>query len=500
MYNFRFCFRALDFFAVCYGLLRRLRESLYRIICPSLLVNPCLPAGRLADICRKNPNARSSKNLKLFNITIMKTVKFFTLGCKVNQYDTQVIREQFVNSGFKELNNGSPADICIINTCTVTHRADSDSLNIIRRVIRENPKAKVIVTGCLTELDAPRIKRIDGVSLIIKNKDKEKLLKRLSRIFYLNGQNGQTGITNKGISCFWAHTRAFLKIQDGCNNFCSYCKVPLVRGFSRSRTIGEIILEAINLVKNGFREIVLCGICLGVYGRDLNPKQDIVDVIQELENISGLLRIRLSSIEAKDVSDRLIKKLASSQKLCRHLHIPLQSGDDNILKKMDRIYSSQAHLDLVQRIKKQIPEIAITTDVMVGFPTETDDNFQNTVSLIKKILPLKVHIFSYSPRKGTRAYREFQQELDPKIIKERFLYLQKISNASSLNYKKRFINQTLPVLMEEKTRSGFWHGYTDNYLRVLFKSNLELKNKLILVKLKKIINDAIIAEQDQYWR
>jgi threonylcarbamoyladenosine tRNA methylthiotransferase MtaB len=421
----------------------------------------------------------------------MKTVKFLTLGCKVNQYDTQVIREQFLNSGFKELDNGSPADICIINTCTVTHRADSDSLNIIRRAIRKNPKAKIIVTGCLAEMDSDKIKAIKEVNLVVKNRDKQNIL-RLSGAF-----NKTADKRKQGISYFSAHARAFLKIQDGCNNFCSYCKVPLVRGFSRSRTIEQIVPEAINLVKNGFREIVLCGICLGAYGRDLNPKQDIVDLIQELENIPGLLRVRLSSIEANDVGDRLIKKLATSEKLCRHLHIPLQSGDDSILKKMNRTYSGRDYLELVQRIKKHIPEISITTDVMVGFPPETRDNFQNTVSLIKKILPSKVHIFSYSPRESTRAYTEFQQELDPKIIKERFQYLQKVSLASSLNYKKRFLNRTLPVLVEDKSKSGSWQGYTDTYLRVLFKSNLELKNKLIPVKLKKIINDSIIAEQDQ---
>jgi threonylcarbamoyladenosine tRNA methylthiotransferase MtaB len=420
----------------------------------------------------------------------MKTIKFYTLGCKVNQYDTQLIREQFINSGFKELNNGLPADICIINTCTVTHRADSDSLNIIRRAIRQNPDSKIIVTGCLTEMDADKIKAIKGVSLVVKNSDKENIIRHIRQV------NKSVKNVKKTISYFEGRSRAFIKIQDGCSNFCSYCKVPLVRGYSRSRPIEEIIQEATNLAKNGFKEIVLCGICLGAYGGGLKPKADIVDVIERLENITGLLRIRLSSIEVKDVTDRLIAKLASSKKLCRHLHIPLQSGDDSILKKMNRAYSGKDYLDLIGRIKSSIPKIAITTDVMVGFPEESEDNFQNTVRLIKKILPLKVHIFAYSRREGTQACAKFKQGLEPKIIKERSIYLKKVAESCSLDYKKRFISRIMPVLIEDKSESGLWQGYTDNYIRVSFKSDLKIQNALIQVKLKKIIKDYVFVQQN----
>ncbi|MDD5154890.1 MAG: tRNA (N(6)-L-threonylcarbamoyladenosine(37)-C(2))-methylthiotransferase MtaB [Candidatus Omnitrophica bacterium] len=423
----------------------------------------------------------------------MKTVKFYTLGCKVNQYDTQVIREQFINYGFRELDNGLAADICVINTCTVTHRADSDSLNIIRKAIKNNPKAKIIVTGCLTELDAGRIKEIGGVSLIVKNKDRGDLFKQLKGRFRLKRHKEGASAASKGISGFSGRTRAFLKIQDGCNNFCSYCKVPLVRGHSRSRLLEYIVAEARGLVKNGFQEIVLCGICLGAYGRDLNPKADIVDVIEQLENIEGLLRIRLSSIELNDVTDKLIAKLSSSQKLCRHLHIPLQSGDDTVLKKMNRPYTAKDYLEIIRRIKRRIPEIAISTDVIVGFPEEKEAHFKNTAQLIKKISPLKVHVFPYSSREGTAAFRRFRGELDPRLVKDRFERLQKVSQDSSFNYKRRFVGRNMPVLVEGKTREGFWQGYTGNYIRVLFKSGLKLKNKIVAVKLKTIIQDYVSA-------
>lgn len=416
----------------------------------------------------------------------MKTVKFYTLGCKVNQYDTQLIREQFAAAGFKELNNGSPAEVCVINTCTVTHRADADSFNIIRRMSRENPAAKIIVTGCLAERDADKIKAVKARALVLKNIDKENIIRHIGQA---------TDSVKNTISYFAGHSRAFIKIQDGCDNFCSYCKVPLVRGHSRSRDIEEIAREASNLAANGFREIVLCGICLGSYGREIKPKKDIVEVIERLENIPGILRIRLSSIEARDITQRLIAKLSSSKILCRHLHIPLQSGDDSILKKMNRQYSGRDYLNLIRRIRKRVPQIAITTDVMTGFPGESQENFQNTVRLVKRILALKVHIFSYSARPGTAAYLKFRQGLDPKIIKQRRDALKRAAQDSSAGYKKFFLKQVMLVLAEDKTESGLWQGYTGNYIRVLFRSGRRIQNTLVRVRLKKIVKDDVLAEE-----
>jgi threonylcarbamoyladenosine tRNA methylthiotransferase MtaB len=424
----------------------------------------------------------------------MKTVKFFTLGCKVNQYETQVIREKFIHAGFQELEDSQTADIYIINTCTVTQTADQKSCHFIHYAHRENPSAKIIVTGCYAELDSNKIVNISGVTHIVKNKEKYKILELLNE----PNENNEIGITN-----FSGHTRAFLKIQDGCNNHCSYCKVPKVRGASRSRPLDDIVQEAEGLVSNGFKEIVLCGICLGSYGRDLAGSPDLVDVIENLENIEGLLRIRLSSIEAGDISDRLIQKMAQSlpgrqagKKLCPHLHIPMQSGDDEILKKMNRKYTKNDYLGLINRIKRSIPDIAITTDVMVGFPGESGINFKNTVDLIQEIQPLKVHIFPYSKRKGTLAAINFKEELDYKIIKERLNYLKNIAAECALTFKKQFLNKVMDVLIETrlKDKSEFWDGHTDNYIKVMVKSGISLKNQLIKVRLAEILEDAVLAD------
>jgi len=445
----------------------------------------------------------------------MPTVKFFTLGCKVNQYDTQVIREQFQAVGYQEIDNGSPADICVINTCTVTKRADMDSLNIIRKAIRHNPKGKVIVTGCLTELDSDKIKEIKGVNLIIKNNNKHKILEHLFLKFpSLNPQtqepaNPQTrkcanSLTRQRanpqintISYFKGHTRAFLKIQDGCDNFCSYCKVPLVRGLPFSKPLPEILYEADKIIKSGVKEIVLSGICLGKYGKDLSPKISLVEVIRKIEKIEGLFRIRLSSIEALDVNDELIGEMALSKKICRHLHIPLQSGDNSILREMNRDYSADYFLDLICKLRNRIPDIAITTDVIVGFPGETDEGFMNTIRLIQAITPLKVHIFAYSPRPQTPAFKKYGYLRDEMAIKERLAYIKKIANECAADSKRRFLNKEMEVLVEgrNKDKPDFWEGYTDNYIKVLFKGNLGLKNQFVNVKLTNAIQGYVIGKQ-----
>jgi len=401
----------------------------------------------------------------------MKSIKFFTLGCKANQYDTQSIRERFVNKGFKEDQSNKP-DFFLINTCTVTSGADQKSRNIIRRCIQANPEAKIIVTGCLVENDSQALLDIKGIDLVIK------------KSFF-----------PEGISKFSRHTRAFLKIQDGCSNFCSYCKVALVRGRERSKKLKIIIDEAKKLVACGYQEIVLTGICLGVYGRDLSTKRDLVDVVKALEKIKGLLRIRLSSIEAGDVSLKLVNHLKNSKKLCRHLHIPIQSGDDQILKKMNRKYTSKEYQDLISKIKRNVAGVSITTDCLVGFPTETDSNFKNTVNLVKKIMPLKVHIFPYSARPGTKA-ASFSGPVDPKIIKDRCQRLESIAKVCQRKFMQKFIGNKISVLLEGNCKEdlNFLEGLTDNYLKVRVPYIPGLKNKIVQVKLKRIIKDSFIGE------
>ena len=403
----------------------------------------------------------------------MQTIKFITLGCKVNQYDTQSIRESFLRQGYQEKCNSGPADLYLINTCTVTANADKKSRYAIHHSIKENPKAKVIITGCLVQKDHLVLTKIKGVTCVI------------SKSFF-----------REGISNFSEHTRAFLKIQDGCNNHCSYCKVPFVRGASRSRALVTVVKEARELVKNGFKEIVLTGICLGSYGKDLGKKLDLVDVIKALEGVEGLLRIRLSSIEAGDVSLRLINQMSNSKRLCRHLHIPMQSGDNEILKKMNRSYTREYYIDLVSKLKNLIPQIAITTDVLVGFPGESQSNFENTIRLIQTVQPLKTHIFPFSDRKIS-TYNA--SEPPQKMLNARLELVRLTAHESSQKYMKNFLNKKATVLIEGQVKlpGRVWEGYSDNYIKVHIHAPKMMRNSLVLVKFSKICAEYMLADLHQ---
>jgi len=359
-----------------------------------------------------------------------------------------------------------------VNTCTVTSGADQKSRNIIRRCVNANPKAEVIVTGCLAEKDWKSLGNINGIGLIVK------------KSFF-----------PEGITRFNEHTRAFLKIQDGCSNFCTYCKVALVRGGQRSKNLKQVLKEAKGLVACGYKEAVLTGICLGAYGRDLLPKKDLADVILCLEKIDGLSRIRLSSIEAGDVSVKLIKRLCNSKKLCRHLHIPIQSGDDHILKRMNRKYTAEKYQELITGIKRDIPGVSITTDCLVGFPGETEENFENTVDLVKMIMPLKAHIFPYSSRQGTKA-ADFSGSVDPGLISARCNRLASVAKECQNIFMQDFIGKKALVLIEGvvKDNPNFLEGLTDNYLKVRLPFKPSLKNKIVKVQLKRIVGSNFAGE------
>jgi len=432
----------------------------------------------------------SSTSLRI-NGERSRTIKFYTVGCKVNQYETQLIREKFLNSGFNEIENNLPSDFYIINTCTVTQRADSDSFSFIRHAKKENPQGKIIVTGCLTELDEDKIKNISEEILIFKNKDKSKIFSLITSNISAEGESafGRKHQTSnfEGISHLEAHSRAFVKVQDGCDYHCSYCKVRIARGRSISRDIEDIKKEIETLVNNGYKEIVLCGICLGLYGRDLNPKKNLSELISDLEKIPGEFRIRLSSIEAQDIDGDLIEKLKNSEKLCKHLHIPIQSGDDEILEKMNRNFKSSEYRNLIQKLKEEIPDMGITTDIMVGFPGESEENFHNTLNLIKEIKPLRIHIFPFSKREKTPAFY-FKPEISHSVIKKRTEILRSLAKELSFEFRKKFLNREVRVLVEETPDkdTGFLKGYTDNYMKILLPTKKELINQLISVKIFKV--------------
>lgn len=393
-----------------------------------------------------------------------------TLGCKVNQYEAEVIRENFLRLGYREARDLKSADVCIVNTCTVTDVSDLKSMRLIRSIIKK--KSKILaVTGCLIEDRDLELNRLKGVDFIIRNKDKYK-------IPYLIG--GCKGEANKGISRFSAHTRAFVKIQDGCNNSCSYCKVRIVRGKSVSRPLAEVISECKKLIYSGYKEIVLTGICLGDYGKDVSKDLRLDVLINALCDIKGEWRLRLSSIEPKDVTPRLINEMLLHEKFCKHLHIPFQSGDTDILKKMNRPYTREDYLNIVSMLKKAVPEIAVSTDIMVGFPGETERNFLNTLDFIKAVEPMRIHIFPFSRRKGTMAFT-YSGIISKKEQKRRADIVNKLKGQFYQKYINKFLGKQLRVLIEDKRDiSGALTGYTDNYIKVLIEGPDALKSQLTL--------------------
>ena len=428
-------------------------------------------------------------DMNRFNKGLPKTFGLYTLGCKVNQYETQLIREKLFNAGLKEP-QAEMADIYVVNTCTVTHKADKESWRLVRRLHRRNPSARIFVTGCSAENRPESFRAIEGVSRAVGNNQKEHLI---DFILPHLGQAGSQAAKNS-ITEFQKHTRAFLKIQDGCNNGCSYCIVPKVRGSSRSRPLNLIEKEAQDLVSRGYKEIVLCGICLGAYGRDLKPRLSLVRVIETLEKIKGLLRIRLSSIEASDIDSALIDKMTNSGKLCRHLHIPFQSGDDKILKLMNRKLKSGDYLKLLCRIRRASPDIAITTDIMAGFPQEDEKSFNNTIKFLKKAKPSRMHIFHFSPRRNTAAFN-LRIIPDGEVVKKRAGELKRVSKELACEFYKKFIGKSVSVLVESEIdlEAGLYKGYSGNYIKVYLSSKRDIRNNLVKAKILRSYRDGVLA-------
>lgn len=415
----------------------------------------------------------------------MKTCAFYTLGCKVNQYETQSIRESFIKAGYHEVKFREASDIYVINTCTVTAKTDKESRRLIRGAHKRNPLAQIVVTGCYTELDEDEIKNIEGVSLIIKNRAKDKIVDIIDskKTAHASGNDKYLQLT---ISDFEERTKAFLKVQDGCDNFCSYCKVPLVRGRSVSRDMKSVLSEMRRLIIKGFKEIVLTGICLGAWGQDLSPRRSLVDLLEQLIRLEGDFRIRLSSIEPKYVNPSLIKIITSSHKLCKHLHIPVQSGDDKILKIMNRPYTAEEYIDMIHMVRGEMPEASVTTDVLVGFPGEGEENFNNTYRALEKIRPSRVHIFSYSKREGTAA-ADLEEEIGRDVVKKRLSRLRDLALAISYRYRIDFLQKETNVLVERirDRGTGLLKGYDDKYIRILFQGPDNYKGKIIPVKINR---------------
>ncbi|MET3208912.1 UNVERIFIED_CONTAM: threonylcarbamoyladenosine tRNA methylthiotransferase MtaB [Paenibacillus sp. PvR008] len=425
----------------------------------------------------------------------MPSVAFYTLGCKVNFYDTEAIWQLFKNEGYEQVDfDEQTADVYLINTCTVTNTGDKKSRQIIRRAIRRNPDAIVAVTGCYAQTSPAEIMDIPGVDLVIGTQDRDKIIPFVKEI--QESRQPVNAVRNimktrvfeeMDVPDFANHTRAFLKIQDGCNNFCTFCIIPWSRGLSRSRDAASIIAQARQLVHAGYKEIVLTGIHTGGYGDDMD-NYDLSDLLWDLEKVEGLERIRISSIEASQIDEKMLDVLNRSTKLVRHFHIPLQAGDDTVLKRMRRKYTTEEFYNKMLMIRKAMPDVAITTDVIVGFPGETDEMFRNGYELMEKISFSEMHVFPYSKRSGTPAAR-MEDQVDEDVKNARVHELIKLSEQMQLAYAEKFVGQVLEVIPEVAPKgtedSGILYGYSDNYIQLVFEGTEDLVGKVCRVKLTK---------------
>jgi len=416
----------------------------------------------------------------------MKTCAFITLGCKVNQYETQAIRESLAAKGFVETNPEQAADLYVINTCTVTSVSDEKSRQYIKKVRRKNPRATVVVTGCYAEADAEAIKKMEGVDYVITKAEEAHLAEIICRDT-AHRVPTQDSIYNLKISHFAGHTKAFLKIEDGCDMYCSYCIIPYVRGGIKSRRLQDILDEAKRLIQNGYKEIILTGIHLGAYGRDTQGNYRLLDIIHMLSNLSGLERLRLSSIEVNEITHDLIDLVAHTKNVCPHFHVPLQSGDDYILERMNRKYTASQYVEVLDNIRSKIDVPSITTDVMVGFPGEKDVHFGNTVELCKKVGFSRMHIFSFSVREGTPAAK-MSDHCQPQIIKQRKAMLEATANNIAFAYKKQFLNKVVEVLVEAERdhKTNQLCGYSERYIKVLFDGSGAIKNTIVSLRIEEI--------------
>jgi threonylcarbamoyladenosine tRNA methylthiotransferase MtaB len=419
----------------------------------------------------------------------MTRVALATLGCKVNQYESAGLIEALKKKGFVHVPFNTSADIYIVNTCTVTGKTDYQSRQLIRRAHRKNPSASIIVTGCYAQIASGDLAVLPGVKAIVGTEHKEHIPDMIHDVIKAGQQIVVSDIGSKKectgltVSEFPGHTRAFLKIQDGCDAFCSYCIIPYARGRSRSLPEAEVINQIRTLSGSGYREIVLTGIHLGNYGHDLSPQTGLLNLLKKIEQSRIVERLRLSSIEPMEVTDELIDYIKASRTICRHLHIPLQSGDDTVLRLMNRNYTADRFRERIETIMEAIPGMAIGIDVMVGFPGEGEQEFINTRTFIERLPVAYLHVFPYSQRPGTAALT-FPGQVEESLKKERGKILRDIGKKKRIDYNTMFIGNELSVLVEDtKDReTGLMKGFSDNYIPVLISNgNRSLANHIVTI-------------------
>ena len=434
-------------------------------------------------------------NLNERGVGALSTVAFHTLGCKVNHYETEAIWQLFKEQGYERNEFEQQADVYVINTCTVTNTGDKKSRQVIRRAIRQNPDAVICVTGCYAQTSPAEIMAIPGVDIVVGTQDRHKMLGLIEQ--YREERQPINAVRNimknrvyeeLDVPAFTDRTRASLKIQEGCNNFCTFCIIPWARGLMRSRDPQEVIRQAQQLVDAGYLEIVLTGIHTGGYGQDFKD-YNLAQLLRDIEaQVKGLKRLRISSIEASQLTDEVIDVLKNSNIVVNHLHIPIQSGSDTVLKRMRRKYTMDFFSERLRKLEQALPDLAVTSDVIVGFPGETEEEFMETYNFIRDHKFSELHVFPFSKRTGTPAAR-MEDQVDEEVKNERVHRLIALNDQLAKEYASRFEGDVLEVIPEERFKESenenLYVGYTANYLKILFEAKEEMIGKLVKVKITK---------------
>ena len=429
---------------------------------------------------------------------ILGKIAFTTLGCKVNLYDTEAMIELFEKEGYEIVDFEDYADIYVINTCTVTNLGDKKSRQMIRRSKSKNPNSIIVATGCYSQVAPEEVEKIEGINIVIGTKNRLEIVNTVKKYQEENSFKVLNTVSNimserefepLSVTDLKDRTRAYLKIQEGCNKFCTYCIIPFARGPIRSRKPADVITEVKNLAKNGFKEIVLAGIHILSYGVDLKDENiSLIDIIEEVHKIDGIERIRFSSIEPLVITDDFIERIKKLPKVCNHFHLSLQSGSNNTLQRMKRHYSKEEYETAINKLRDNFEDIAITTDIIVGFPGETEEDFLESYNFVEKIKLNKIHSFPYSPKKGTKA-AEFPNQISNDEKAKRNKKMIELGIKLNTEFLKSMIGKTVPVLFERKTENGFYEGHTTNYIKVCVESDKNIVNEILNVNITNLLQN-----------
>ena len=414
----------------------------------------------------------------------MKTVAFITLGCKVNQYETNAMIQQFIEKGYEVVEHSKKADIYIVNTCTVTNMSDRKSRQMLRRVKELNKKAIVVACGCYAQVAKEELEKIEEINLVLGNNEKKEIVEYVEKYIKSEIPEIQTEDVMKqkefvefGDITFTEKTRAVIKIQDGCDRFCSYCIIPYARGRVRSRKPEHILSEIQKIAKEGIKEVVITGIHIASYGKDFKKEYRLIDLLEEMNEIEGIERIRLGSIEPLLITKEFVSRLEKLSKVCHQFHLSLQSGCDETLKRMNRRYTIEQFKEITKLLRKTFEDAILTTDIIVGFPGESEEEFEKTYAFLEKIKFYKMHVFKYSPRKGTKA-AIMPNQIDGNKKEERSRKLIELSNKNEKIYNEQYVGKELEILFEEE-KNGIWQGHTKNYILAHYKTEENLENQII---------------------